>query len=312
MGDTGAGDALEKAGAFGKAGVLGKAAPVPKRYAPEVLEAIPRSAAREGLGLEKTPLPFAGEDVWNAWELSWRDADGKPFAALGRLTFPCDTPRLIESKSLKLYLHSLNDECFPSHEAAANRIAEDLSAAAWGSVGDSRAAGGIANGLPAATGDRVRCELMNPDDAVLRPEPLPGDSLDSLRLNSSQLPRTTEPDPGLLMALAEGKAEQCLHTHLFRCLCPVTAQPDWASVLVHCRGGALEPASLLAYLLSYRRYPGFHEHCVERMYLDILRACRPTALAVQALFMRRGGLDINPRRASPGMPRPAPRRSLRQ
>ena len=301
-------------------GVLGRTAPIPGRYAPEVLNPIPRSEGRLELdeGLRPEPeaaageAPAAGEDVWRAWEVSWREADGKPIVGVGRLTFPWNTPNLIESKSLKLYLHSLNNERFADPEAAARRIAEDVSVAAGG---------------------EVRWELLAPEAPELQPGPLPGKSLDGLRLEPEWIPAcagmtkgdagmtkggagmtkgATGPLPALLRCEGGSESgEQQFHTHLFRCLCPVTAQPDWASVLVRCRGAAIEPTSLLAYLLSYRDYAGFHEHCVERIYRDIARTCRPESLLVQALFMRRGGIDINPWRGSADVS-PALHRTLRQ
>jgi hypothetical protein len=83
---------------------------------------------------------------------------------------------------------------------------------------------------------------------------------------------------------------------------PVTGQPDYASIAIGYRGPRLDRAALAAYLFGYRLHPGFHEHCVERIFTDIARACRPGSLRVEARFTRRGGVDINPVRATPGMP----------
>jgi len=81
-------------------------------------------------------------------------------------------------------------------------------------------------------------------------------------------------------------------------VCPITGQPDYASVILRYRGPRIERGGLLAYLAGYRRHAGFHEHCVERIFVDVLAACRPNKLAVEARFTRRGGLDINPFRTS--------------
>ena len=69
---------------------------------------------------------------------------------------------------------------------------------------------------------------------------------------------------------------------------------------------------LLRYLVSYRLHPGFHEHCVERIFVDIAAACRCQSLTVHARFTRRGGLDINPFRTNGGVAVPENVRTPRQ
>jgi 7-cyano-7-deazaguanine reductase len=78
----------------------------------------------------------------------------------------------------------------------------------------------------------------------------------------------------------------------------VTGQPDYATLIVRYRGPRIDRGTLLSYLTSYRRHAGFHENCVERIFVDVLAACRPNKLAVEARFTRRGGVDINPFRTS--------------
>jgi len=73
--------------------------------------------------------------------------------------------------------------------------------------------------------------------------------------------------------------------------------PDFATEVAPT---AIVRAGLLRYVVSFRRYDEFHEQCVERIFCDILARCRPAALAVWARYTRRGGLDINPFRATPG------------
>jgi 7-cyano-7-deazaguanine reductase len=89
-----------------------------------------------------------------------------------------------------------------------------------------------------------------------------------------------------------------LCSHLLKSNCPVTGQPDWGSVYVWYRGKRISEASLLAYVVSMRQHQGFHEQCVERMFTDIQARCAPQDLLVYARYVRRGGLDINPLRAS--------------
>lgn len=261
--------------------VLGKNTPVPQTYAPELLDPIPRRAARMLLGFDED-LPFQGEDVWHGWELSWREAD-QPRAAVARIVLPCETPNLIESKSLKLYLASLNHTSFADQAELHATLQADLSAVAQGVVS---------------------VEILALDSPSLQIDLLPGDCIDQLASG----PYAEQPGAEIL-TIEEGLGEQVLYSHLLRSLCPVTAQPDWATVIVRCTDAQLNPASLLDYIISFRNHQEFHEQCVERMFRDIHSACSPQRLSVQALYTRRGGLDINPFRCSDMGPAPRLRSS---
>jgi 7-cyano-7-deazaguanine reductase len=262
--------------------LLGRASPVPERYAPEVLDPIPRARGREALGLVVAP---PGEDVWHGWELSWLDPAGRPRTGVGRFAFPADTENLVESKSFKLYLNSINQETFESDEAVAGTLASDLSAAAGGAV---------------------EVEVLPLDSPLLAPTPIPGDCVDEAEITG----RADQPEASLLRVARAPGETQVLHSHALRSLCPVTAQPDWATVVFSCEDARLEPGSLLAYLLGFRQHQDFHEQCVERIFRD-LQAAGLETFSVQALYTRRGGLDINPWRST--RPGRAPRlRALRQ
>lgn len=258
-------------------------------YAPHLLHAIPRQPARDQLGLS-APLPFTGVDIWNAYELSWLDSARQPCVAVAEIVVDATSTSIIESKSLKLYLNSLNDTVFDSIEHVCNVITTDL----------TRLLGG-----------GVSIQLHQTPDAT-RPMPLDGISLDQLRPGAP----ADEVNPDLLCLAGahperEENVSETFHTHLFRSLCPITGQPDWADLMVRYTGTALDPTSLLRYLNSYRRHGGYHEQCVERIFADILTRCRPTQLSVYARFLRRGGLDINPFRSNFEQP-PANRRTWRQ
>src|SRR5690554_6314081 len=104
---------------------LGRQVRYPERIDPGLLFAIDRADTRSGLAAGVT-LPTTGEDRWTAWELSWLDARGKPVVAVGRLTIPATSPRLVESKSLKLYLNGFAQARFDSAAAVASRIRSEL------------------------------------------------------------------------------------------------------------------------------------------------------------------------------------------
>jgi 7-cyano-7-deazaguanine reductase len=253
---------------------LGRAAEYTDDYAPDVLFPIPRKASRDALGIEGA-LPFRGVDRWNAWELSWLTPRGKPEVAVGVIEFPASNPNLVESKSLKLYLNSLNGMRYTSGDEVARLIRTDLEVASGGPVTVQ---------LYAADGGRL-----------IAPASLPGHCIDAADVDIEHF----EVNPELLdRAVDSGNVvEETLHSHLLRSNCPVTGQPDWASVLIAYRGPRIEESALLKYLVSFRNHDDYHEQCVERMFVDIKSRCRPEALTVQAFYTRRGGLDINPFRS---------------
>jgi 7-cyano-7-deazaguanine reductase len=265
---------------------LGREVAYPTGYDPKLLFPIPRAGARAELGLAAgDALPFAGHDRWHVYELSWLDGRGKPRVATATLQVPATSPNLVESKSLKLYLNSLNAARFDDEAGLRARIAADLSACAGAPVA-------VAFGLPPMTDGEA--------DGV---------SLDAIEADFDEY---GPPNAGHLSADGEAIVEEHLHSALLKSNCPVTGQPDWASVHLRYRGPRIERTGLLRYLVSYRDHAEFHEQCVERIFLDVLHSCRPESLSVEARYTRRGGLDINPWRATAGLPAPIALRDLRQ
>jgi 7-cyano-7-deazaguanine reductase len=120
-------------------------------------------------------------------------------------------------------------------------------------------------------------------------------------------------DPSLLGINEDfGPIEQCLVSHLLKSNCPVTGQPDWASVQIRYQGRPILEEGLLRYLIGFRQLGEFHEHCVETIFSDIKRECKPDKLSVYARYTRRGGLDINPFRTDHNAPWPENTRHARQ
>lgn len=266
---------------------LGREVAYPTRYDPSLLFPIPRAGARSELGLDATAtLPFTGHDRWHAYELGWLDQRGKPQVATATVLVPADSPSLIESKSLKLYLNSLNAARFDDAETLRARIAADLSHGAGAEVA-------VGFGLP---------PMADPGTET-------GESLDGIEADFDGY---GPPDADHLQAIAGTEVEEHLHSALLKSNCPVTGQPDWASVHLRYEGPRIDRTGLLRYLVGFRDHAGFHEQCVERIFLDVLQRCRPRCLSVEARYTRRGGLDINPWRATPGSAAPVAQRDRRQ
>lgn len=254
---------------------LGKSSAYVSTYTPSLLFPIPRAAKWAELGLSADTLPYTGVDVWNCFELSWLLPSGKPVVAIGEFSIPADSPNIIESKSFKLYLNSLNQTPFASVDALEKVLVQDLSGAA---------------GKPVGVKVR-RLEEVEAEGVVS----LPGVCIDDLDITVSSY---DHPQPELLRCDPARIVEESLHSHLLRSNCPVTSQPDWGSVCITYTGAALDPASVLAYLVSFRQHSDFHEQCVERIFTDLQRLLQPQKLTVFARYVRRGGLDINPYRST--------------
>ncbi|MEM1156492.1 MAG: NADPH-dependent 7-cyano-7-deazaguanine reductase QueF [Pseudomonadota bacterium] len=252
--------------------LLGKQTPVVDKYAPQLLFPIPRADGRSRIDLGEA-LPFSGVDVWHAYEMSWLDPKGKPVCKVGRFSIPADSPNMVESKSFKLYLNSLNSTSFQSPSEARRVMEEDLSK---------------------VLGVTPAIELLAVDDSALAGIPLQGTHLDHVTPDTI----ADEPSVDLLSTAGSDLIEETLYTHLLRSLCPVTGQPDWASVWLKYRGRAVTHSSLLGYFISFRKHQEYHEQCVERMFRDIAETTEAEHLQIQACYTRRGGLDINPFRCT--------------
>lgn len=270
--------------------LLGRDTAYPRHYDPGLLFPIPRSQGRAALGIDARALPFIGCDRWHAYELSWLDTRGKPQVATASFEVPADSPFLIESKSFKLYLNSFNAERIASRDALQALLQADLSAVAGAGVS-------MAFGLPPMR------DAMDDEDACI--------DIDALDIDIAN-DGYAAPDAGLLRADAAQQVDERLCSQLLKSNCPVTGQPDWAGIDIAYRGPRIDHAGLLRYLIGFREHREFHEQCVERIFVDLLQNCRPQALSVLARYTRRGGLDINPWRATPGTPTPRWRRDLRQ
>jgi 7-cyano-7-deazaguanine reductase len=267
---------------------LGKNSAYQTEYAPELLFPIPRQQKRDELGLTGT-LPFFGVDIWNAYELSWLNMRGKPQVAIATFTVPADSPNIVESKSFKLYLNSFNQTRLANTDALLALLREDLST---------------------AVGAPVHAALTLPEDFdKLKMGELDGLLIDRLDVEIDNY----RPSPELLKANHEEAAvEETLVSHLLKSNCLVTGQPDWGSVQIRYVGPQIDQESLLRYLIGFREHNEFHEQCVERIFTDILRQCKPNKLAVYARYTRRGGLDINPWRANFSTAKPPNLRAARQ
>ncbi|TDO96871.1 NADPH-dependent 7-cyano-7-deazaguanine reductase QueF [Marinomonas balearica] len=252
---------------------LGQKTEYVSKYDPSLLFPIPRVDKWAEMGIERNRLPFFGEDIWNAYELSWLNEKGKPVVALGEFRIPHDSPNIIESKSFKLYLNSFNQSTYENIAILQEVIEQDL----------SKAAGAPVTVMLRDVDSMESLVVLTPDYCI--------DDID-VEID------TYHPDSSLLTIEHDGIVEERLVSHLLRSNCPVTNQPDWGSIFIDYKGKKIDHASLLKYIVSFREHTDFHEQCVERVFIDIMQQCQPESLIVYARYVRRGGLDINPYRSS--------------
>jgi len=274
---------------------LGKSSAYADQYDASLLFPIPRQTKRDEIGIHGN-LPFFGADLWTAFELSWLNQRGKPQVALAHFTIPCETPNIIESKSFKLYLNSYNNTRFDSLEAVQERLREDINEALWRGAASRQSSASV--------------RVIAPDNFEMQKvQELEGLSLDRLDIECTDY----TPRPDLLKADHENPpVTETLVSHLLKSNCLVTGQPDWGSVQISYTGAAIDQEALLRYIVSFRNHNEFHEQCVERIFMDIMRQCQPLKLSVYARYTRRGGLDINPLRTSHPMALPSNVRTARQ
>ena len=251
---------------------LGKKAEYDSQYNPDKLFSISRKEQRKELGIADE-LPFFGHDIWNHYEVSWLNEKGKPVAALAEMIYPCDSPCLIESKSMKLYFNSLNNRKFPYLQTVQSTITHDL---------------------VKKVGTQVSVKIIpisefNHEKIVT----FDGKCLDELDVNCT----VYTVDPSFLTVENE-IADETLYSNLLKSNCLVTNQPDWGSVQIIYKGKKINHEGLLRYIISFRNHNEFHEHCIERIFIDIMRICNPEELTVYGRYTRRGGIDINPYRST--------------
>ncbi len=261
--------------------VLGQRVTYPQNYSPEVLVAVPRQLNRAGLGIADDALPFVGFDAWHAYEVSCLTDGGLPTAGLMKIVVPCTSPSIVESKSLKLYLNSFNMERMGATtvEATANmekRVKADLD------------------------------KLLNTDVEVkhfgadCQKKALGTEmSFETIENNIENVCASQYTENRDLLGDGDDVKSLKVKSHLLRSNCRVTHQPDWGTLIVNMEGKRTpKREDLLRYIVSLRGENHFHEEICELVYTRLMERFAPSRLMVACLYTRRGGIDINPVRAT--------------
>lgn len=269
---------------------LGKVTGYKSTYDPSLLVREPRINNRKHLGITDEDAPFGGYDIWNAYEISCLTNDGMPIAAIAKIVYPAKNKYIVESKSIKLYLNSFNMQKFKGGiktilEELQSTIAKDLSKLLETTV---------------KVFVRLTCDVQ---DNLFYPPVFTNSDYPTLEKNidvSMISAKDYSENPNLLNGIESTVSTvQRFHSALLKSNCRVTSQPDWGDVYIHYKGRyAINPTSLLQYIVSFRDECHFHEEICETIYMRLLRKFNPEELVVSCLYVRRGGIDINPTRSS--------------
>lgn len=269
---------------------LGKITGYKCTYDPSLLVKEPRQNNRKHLDIKDEALPFVGYDIWNAYEVSCLTAYGTPIAAIAKIVYPCTSKYIVESKSIKLYLNSFNMEIIEGNIIAVlmklqDTIAKDLSELLETQVK-----------VYVRSTKAVSDDLYYPPVFSNKDYPTLENTIDVTTIKTSKYVET----PSILSAIESTVSTvQRFHSALLKSNCRVTSQPDWGDVYIHYKGKwALNPTSILQYIVSFRDECHFHEEICETIYKRFLDRFNPEELVVSCLYVRRGGIDINPTRAN--------------
>jgi len=253
------------------------------QYNPDLLVKIPRNLNREGYGL--TGEEFVGVDVWNAYEVSAITTKGQPVAGMLKIVCPSDSEFHVESKSIKLYLNSFNmtklgdnaADCISVIEA---RVKRDL---------DELLETNTTVSFYASDFETEPLSFSEEYEEISDIVDLDQIDFTAFKSDASQLE-------------SGDKTELKVRSNLLRSNCRVTNQPDWGDVFIYIQGEETPtPESLAKYIVSHRTVSHFHEEICEMIYAHLTERFKPEQLMVSCLYTRRGGIDINPIRATHSM-----------
>jgi len=246
---------------------LGKKIKVITEYDPALLFSIPREIQRKK---NKITADFKGFDIWNIYELSWLNLNGKPECRILQMIYSCDSQNIVESKSLKLYLYSFSMTKF-INEADVKKV--------------------IINDLKKVLNEEPIINLYNYNKKISYSKIPAGRLLDNNYIETN----IYKPDISLLRKLKNNSKTIVRYSNLLKTNCPITNQPDWATIYIKYKSEyIIEDESLLKYIISFRTHNDFHENTCERIFQDIFTFINPYFLIIKCFYTRRGGIDINP------------------
>ena len=267
---------------------LGQTSAYKSTYDKSLLVREPRQRNRTYLGIQNESLPFVGYDIWNAFEVSTLLSNGCPVSLIAKVTYNCDSEYIVESKSIKLYFNSFNME----KRAHINTVGDAMEF-----IEDT-----ASEDLSELLGTDVYVTCFKTNEYVVS-DNLAGYPVIENEVNygiEAEFSQYSE-DASLLKVgdVLNKPVSQYFSSKLLKSNCKVTSQPDWGDVYIYLKSDKLvDKTSLLQYIVSFRDECHFHEEICEAIYKRLLDTYKPEELLVFCFYVRRGGIDINPIRAS--------------
>ena len=264
--------------------LLGKKVSGSEFYDPSLLVRVPRFENRKQYNIDNNNLPFAGWDVWHAYEFSAMTNKGVPVTRLMKLKYNCTSEFIIESKSLKLYLNSFNMSRFGENIEDCLSVCKKTIEADLSKVLETQVK------INFIDNNSKKVEIFKNFKNIMN-------FVDESTLKIEKFKEAPE-----LLETKEGESieKYYLTFDSLRSNCRVTHQPDFGDVFIYYQSKKrITEESLIKYLSSFRSEFHFHEECVEMIYKrlqDLLD--KDDELMVCALYTRRGGIDICPVRQS--------------
>jgi 7-cyano-7-deazaguanine reductase len=268
-------------------GTIVKPYETPTEIDPSLLVAVPRVLNRTQYGIDENNLPFVGYDVWHCYEFSTLLDNGAPVTGVLKIVYSADSPNIVESKSLKLYLNSFN---MVRMGKTYLDILDNVKQKIFGDLSE-------------CIGAPIRVSFFRRNIEKIENEFFQYKNIDdyAARLNITKY----NEDPDILKVYDNlyytryNTPPVSFHSSLLRSNCRVTNQPDWGDVFISLNGEKLvTEESLLEYIISVRNENHFHEEICECIYKRLWDKLMPDYLVVACLYTRRGGIDINPIRSS--------------
>lgn len=256
-----------------------------------LLNPMPRSLARSDWGIDSNQ--FVGYDVWHAYEATFLNEKGRPISGILKLVYSSESEFIVESKSLKLYLNTFDmsrvkgntDE--EAGENYANRVSSDLSEILKVEV--------RTNFFNSEKLGDTELEFFNP-------------LIDSINLDSLYTIKNMEITDyssmeNHLTSSSVIESDDCtyvhVHTNSLRSRCRHTKQKDsGVALLYQDSGNVVDILDFYKQIISLREVNEFHEFCAEKIFADIMKVTPDTETLIAFLYHRRGGIDINPIRAT--------------
>lgn len=267
---------------------LGKQTTYPTSYDSSILFPIERKGNRDKYLINSEKIPFVGFDTWNCYEVSFLTNTNLPVSGILKIVYSASSEFIVESKSLKLYLNSFNLEKLGSSINSASQAFQDT----------------VKQDLTRILKVPVHVRFFRERFKIIQPfgdfqfEQL-SEIIGIEKYQNIQIEEFNE-NPDLLKGISTEKTHTLrFQSDLLRSNCPVTNQPDWGDLFCVIESNyQIDPSSIVKYLVSFRKENHYHEEVVEMIYKRIVDKFNPSRLMVAAMYTRRGGIDINPIRAT--------------